>query len=607
MTKAIPAAVLEQHAAILGKTGRGKTNTAKVCVEQAFDQDFRVCILDTIKSDWWGLTSSSNGRLPGLPFTILGGPYAHLPLASSSGRAIADQVANGKLLRHCILDMADFEPGGQMVFFSQFAPRLLQRMRGVLYLVIEEAHLIAPKERAGMGYENMSIHWAKMLATAGRKKGIRLIVISQRTQALHNAVLGSCDSMIVHGMTAPADMEPVVKWLKANSKDKDLNATIEGSLSNLSKGKAWVCSGEARLFEERKFALARTYDNTRTPEDDAEVAKVERYFPTSTDLFIIDQAIGQSVDEAADDDPKVLRLRIDALKSELSQLRAAAGGTPADVTKAQESGFKNGRAHARNTARDQLSSILGKVDTLRADVSSFYLAYNADRLQEPVEMSGKPSNGNTLLTSAEVSEALGIRDDGDSAITFFDQRLARKGTKRATPELPYITTKDDVEGVTVRKVPTGLRARILSSLSWLEQRGMRPAARAALGGIADFTPDRGYGARTLAEMLREGLLYYPVPGYVELSSEGRVLAPEPPTFATMLEAWQSRLSGLHREVIDALSKAHPTPLRREELGEMLSKQLERGYGARVLGELKTMGAIEYPLPGSLRLTKHVVP
>jgi DNA helicase HerA-like ATPase len=60
--------------------------------------------------------------------------------------------------------------------------------------VIEEAHEFAPKERAGIGAENMAIHWAKKLATAGRSKGIRLIVATQRVQALHNAVLGSCET-----------------------------------------------------------------------------------------------------------------------------------------------------------------------------------------------------------------------------------------------------------------------------------------------------------------------------------------------------------------------------------------------------------------------------
>lgn len=74
MKKPIPEAVLSQHIAFIGKTGSGKTSTAKLAVEQVVAAGARVCILDTIKSDWWGITSSANGKEDGLPFQILGGP-----------------------------------------------------------------------------------------------------------------------------------------------------------------------------------------------------------------------------------------------------------------------------------------------------------------------------------------------------------------------------------------------------------------------------------------------------------------------------------------------------------------------------------------------------
>lgn len=54
MTKTFPDAVLAHHTAVLGKTGSGKTSTAKLIVEQAVAEGARVCILDPIKSDWWG-------------------------------------------------------------------------------------------------------------------------------------------------------------------------------------------------------------------------------------------------------------------------------------------------------------------------------------------------------------------------------------------------------------------------------------------------------------------------------------------------------------------------------------------------------------------------
>jgi hypothetical protein len=595
MKQAIPAAVLEQHLALLGKTGRGKTNTAKVCVEQVFDEDFRICILDTIKSDWWGLTVSADGTRPGLPFHILGGPRAHLPLSSNTGKAIADLVARGEL-RHVILDMADFEPGGQMKFFADFAPRLMRRMKGVLYLVIEEAHIIAPKERAGMGAENMAIHWAKVLATAGRKSGIRLIVITQRTQALHNAILGSCDSMIVHGMTAPADMKPVLDWLKANSKDKALNATIEGSLSRLPKGTGWLCSGEAGLFEKREFPLARTFDNTRAPTDDNEL--IVKTAPVNVEE--LRKILGLAVTAAEADDPAVLRKRIAELQAQLSKQPQV---SPEKLVLAERAGRETAREYFAGKLR-QVTQLIDQysrtVDTELAAVRH-RLSVAAATVSAGLENLSKPA-GNGSGQPLDVPRTTPALDEDARRILQGGERKApHRRTVMAPPnEMPDELVKD-------LERPTGRKAVILSALRWLEDRGITPAPRQTLGGIADFTADKGYGARCLGEMKTAGLIRTSVPGTVELTDIGRKLAPEPPAYATMYEAWHAALSGLHRDILETLSKDHPNALTRDALGARLNKQFEKGYGARVIGELKTMGAIEYPTPKSLRLTRHVMP
>jgi hypothetical protein len=300
----LPPEVLAQHIAVLGKTGSGKTSTAKLIVEQVAAGEARVCVLDPIKSDWWGLTSSASGKQAGLPFHILGGPHGHVPLHSSAGAAIAEIVANGSLPLS-VIDMADFEPGGISRFFVDFAPVLLKKMRGVVYLVIEEAHLFAPKERAGLdkAKENLSIHWAKTMATAGRSKGIRLIVATQRTQALHNAVLGSCDTVIAHRLTAPADQKPVIEWLKANA-EPDVMKRVASSLAGLKTGHAWLCSGEARVFEERAFPRISTYDNTATPTGDGAVLDIKT---APVDQDRLRSIIGGAVEEAKANDPKELR------------------------------------------------------------------------------------------------------------------------------------------------------------------------------------------------------------------------------------------------------------------------------------------------------------
>lgn len=128
MTHPIPDAALENYVAILGKIGSGKTSTEKLAIEQVVAAGFRVCVLDSTKSDWWGITSSASGKQPGLPFKILGGPHGHVPLHSSAGKVIGQLVGSGKLPLSMI-DMADFEAGGLSRFFVDFAPALMRSAR----------------------------------------------------------------------------------------------------------------------------------------------------------------------------------------------------------------------------------------------------------------------------------------------------------------------------------------------------------------------------------------------------------------------------------------------------------------------------------------------
>lgn len=339
MKPAIPESVLQQHIAFLGKTGSGKTSTAKLAVEQIVrgNPQARICVLDPVKSDWWGLTSSADGKRPGLPFHILGGPRGHVPLHDSAGKAIGELVATGALPLS-IIDMADFSAGGLQKFFNDFAPALMKKMRGVVYLVIEEAHEFAPKERSGIGAENMAIHWAKKLATAGRSKGIRMMVLTQRTQALHNALLGSCDTMIAHRLTAPADQEPVKKWLKANV-DKEIFEKVSASLSSLKTGSAWICSGEAQVADLVQFPKITTYDNSATPTGEMDDLQIKTAPVDANKLRAI---IGDAVKQAEADDPTKLRAEIARLARELASKPLTPAVDAHAVEIAEQRGFDRG-------------------------------------------------------------------------------------------------------------------------------------------------------------------------------------------------------------------------------------------------------------------------
>lgn len=505
--------VLNQHIAVLGKTGSGKTSTAKHLIELVVAAGHRVCILDPIKSDWWGLTSSADGRRPGLDFSILGGPRGHVALHSSAGKAVAELVAGGGVPL-AIVDMADFEPGGQARFFVDFAPTLLRKMRGVVYLVIEEAHLFAPKERSGIGAENLAIHWAKTLATAGRSKGIRLVLVTQRTQALHNALLGSCDTVIAHRLTAPADQEPVLKWLKGNA-NKTVLDEVTGTLASLPTGTGLVCSGEARYFEAVPFPRIATFDNTATPTGDSQAHDV---MTARVDRDRLRAMIGAAVEEAEANDPRALRKRIADLEQQLTD-RPTPDALEIEVPVLSQRDIDFAHkvvddvglyVRDLNTVRDTLAAALDRVVAVRDSPTERPTPQpeRRPRHDEPAGSPGRPSSPparpaggsgelsrlhrafltalaqHGQLAKGKILIYTGYRSSGDTSKGF--AALVQRGWCES-PEpgvLALTRTGRDVLGP-VEPLPTGkaLRDRVLS-----EAGGLKPVERAFLSVLFQSYP-----------------------------------------------------------------------------------------------------------------------
>ena len=67
----IPKAALNQHIAILGKTGSGKTFAAKGIVEHLLDEGRQVCVLDPTGA-WWGMRLGADGKSKG--YNLSGSP-----------------------------------------------------------------------------------------------------------------------------------------------------------------------------------------------------------------------------------------------------------------------------------------------------------------------------------------------------------------------------------------------------------------------------------------------------------------------------------------------------------------------------------------------------
>lgn len=579
----IPQGALANHIAILGKTGSGKTSTAKLIVEHLAGEGDRICILDPIKSDWWGLISSADGKAAGLPFQILGGPRGHVPLHSSAGRAIGELVGGGKLPLS-IVDMADFEPGGLQRFFVDFAGSLMKSARGVVYLVIEEAHEFAPKERAGVGAESLAIHWAKKLATAGRSKGIRLIFSTQRTQSLHNACLSSCETIIAHRLTTPDAQAPVVKWLRANT-DKATAAKVEASLSSLKTGTGWACSGEARLFQQIAFPKFRTFDNSRTPTrgtggDHVSVAAA------SVDTDALRALIGDAVAEAAANDPAALKAEIARLK------KAAAGPSPADIASLEAAAEQRGFERGLIDRAQSVALLLGALADAQRERAEAAALLNFAAVQDLRK---------ELLTSKTLDRQFCVRP-----ATAGDGRAESGGGRAEQPPppqalrvmnpapgraLPLVDINGDKIAVEVtdngNAVHLGAERR---PLQILVDRAPAAFTEAQWATLAGMKRTGGTWAAYKSRLKTAGMIEQDG-GLWRASALALASIKRAPPKGDPLDQWRAALGGGPSKLIDILVEAR-APVSREHLAEAAGMTSSGGTFAAYLSRLKSNGVIE---------------
>lgn len=605
---AFPMDVLSGHVAVLGMTGSGKTSTEKLIVEQVVNEGFRVCVLDTLKSDWWGVTSSADGKRPGLPFKILGGPRGHVPLHSGAGKAIGKLVGEGKLPLS-IIDMADFEAGGIQKFFADFAHSLWRHVRGVVYLVIEEAHEIAPKERVGFGAENMAIHWAKKLGTGSRSKGIRLIVATQRVQALHNAVLGSCQTLVAHQLMFDADQVPVLKWLKAVK--KDAVKEVEASLASLPAGTGWLCSGKEQIFEQRAFPKFQTYDHHATPTNDAKAIDVKTAAVDPDELRAI---IGDAVKDAEENDPKLLRAKVAELQRKLAAPTKPATNTPQNIPAPSQKAIEQAETRGFGIGFDQ-----GRED-------GFSTGYRAGYVE-----SAKETN------AGYINRLAALIDDGkawsrvDQSAIVVPPLPARKGSKKpAMPSVAALATEMDraaadqiahnkLTDVAITSTASILARRpepaqsnpavgsltnpqlaLLETLAWWKGMGHEAPTRVQLAAKAGWKPSGSNLRNRLSELSSMGLVTYPAKATVQLTDDGEASAPVPNLASGLIESIQATLTNPQRAIFDFLLTTGG-PCDRAHIGAALGWDPGGSNLRNRLSELSALELISYPSKGEVAL------
>ncbi len=370
---------------LIGRTGKGKTNTAIVMAEQMIEAGSPVVILDP-QGDWWGLRSKYE-------IAILGGDHGDIPLDPRAGETVADFVVAH---RHPVLiDLFGMGEAEMVRFATDFARRLWKANREALHIFLDEADLFAPQSGA-KGPKAQCLGAWQNVVRRGRSRGLGCTMITQRAAVLNKDLLTQADPLFVHGLSASRDLAAVDEYLDYYGIDRKERRGITAQISKLQVGECFVLSPGTLEIDPLKIAVSKrkSFDSSATP-----VAGKTRSGPRSlakVDLSALEKQMATTIEDAKANDPKLLKDEIRELKKQLDKKTPVVDGKAIDravqsarkeVNKHWESQLKkletsHGKLAGRLIAIAKLSQTNGEaaVEVFRPLAAK---TYSVERLSRP--------------------------------------------------------------------------------------------------------------------------------------------------------------------------------------------------------------------------------
>jgi len=558
VTPVLSAEIIANHVGILGKTGSGKSNLAKVIAEQLLAAGERVVVLDPTGT-WYGLRLTRARKPSPFKVVIFGGAHGDIPIAAHHGEEIAAALARSST--SAIIDTRQLTVKGRTTFATGFAETLLQRNVGVLYVIVDEAHLFAPQGKVPDPDAGKMLHAWNNLASLGRGVGLVLILISQRPAKLHKDSLTQIETLIAMRLIGPQDRAAIREWIR-ESADEAQGAEIMRSLVSLPTGTGWVWSPALDVLEKRSFPLASTLD-TGTPSAAPDVVL------GPIDVDAIRAQLGKVEEERKANDPTELRKQIAALKHQLEQRPTEQ--VVETVEKIVEIPVLNGQVHELTARARDLQALSASIALTSQEILAAI-----DRVQQT------PTREREERAPRGVP-AVPARGRGDTAVATLAPAAPRRDPAPASPA----PASPDCDPKTLTKV----QRAVLSVLAHFPE-GRSPKQIAVMTGYAVG----GSTMRTTIGGLRTAGFATPA-GIepVQITAAGREALGdyEPlPTGPDLAAYWMGQLPAGARNVLQALLAAHPRTLDQLALAEITGYAAGGSTMRTALGRLRTLELID---------------
>lgn len=566
MTHPIPTAALDDRLGFVGTSGSGKTYGAGTAVERLLAHKSRVVIPDPL-GVWWGLRLVFDGKHAS-PFevVIFGGPHGDLPITEHAGALIGETVASMK--ESAIIDLSELgTKAAERRFMLAFLSALYKNApKDQLHVVFDEADMWAPQVIRDRDQEPQKLlGMMETIVRRGRIRGFVPWLISQRPAVLNKDVLSQVDGLVAFKLTATQDRKALGDWIEGQA-DKEEGKRILAELPTKQVGEAVVWLPARGVLTNVMFPPKATFDSSRAPKKGEKRTTAELQ---PLDLGKLKDRLAKVEQEAKENDPKALKAEIARLKRELSgkggQLDRAA------IEEAEQRGIERGRRAAvagiAKVAAEMESSV-ARAETACADVRR------------------------VLASFATFTDAMATAPP-----------LARRPAQISAPRQAPSPKAPRGNGADTAGDTSGPQRTVLKALAWWKAMGHDQPTRAQVAGIAGWKITSGHLKNVLGSLRTSGLIDYPTPGSIALTSTGAAAAPEPDLSQTLIDGVRAALDGPQRQIFDTLLRTGPLP--RGALAAELGWQETSGHLKNVLGSLRTLQIVDYPQPGQIALRNWV--
>jgi hypothetical protein len=567
----IPDAALSTASAIVGRTGSGKTFTAKGAAEALLEQQRRVCIVDPTGA-WWGLRLLADGKAPS-PFSvvIVGGDHGDVPLDASMGKQLGALIASGRLAQ-CVVDVSDFSNTEAVRFLTDFFEELYRANKGALHLILDEADMMAPQnplpeQRRLQGAVNKIVR-------RGRIKGFRPMMLTQRPQVIDKSVLSQVDTLIALRLQSPQDRKAIEEWVKGHAADDEAKRVLS-SLAGLKVGEGFIWSPSNDLLERVQFPKISTFDSSRAPEPGEEAVETT---PLKIDLGELRELLTPASDEAE---------KISAARK---------GGTPTSAEQLQQAerkgydwGYEVGLRRGGEWAANQIRHLGRLADDILTEAERLVDEATSGRWALDMEMKN-PAPRPAPMPAGSPAPA----DPRSAGPAREDERPAR------TPKAAVASAAGNL---------TPSLQRVLNAIGWWRKIGVEPVERARACVVAGYSPKASTFGVYIADLASRGLVATPVPGKVQLTPAGLAHAeiPDAATREDLYRVARSLLKPQEARVFDVIYNKWPQSIRRVDVAERLGLSPTASTTGVYISAVAAFGIIETSGPGQVRAADWLFP